>query len=447
MAVRTAVAEVQRLAVRRREGAMSSAVVELILGLVFVFFLFSMLCSGINELIARTLGRRADFLSAGLWSMLDNSQEGEDSRSEPARQYYVAFQSHPLVRQLGPALGDKARAEARGLRGFWRTLCRGLRGAVGGRALKGAMAALPGDPRAGEGDRKRPSYIPPAIFGVVVASFLREENDLPAMPGTVVSAEGEERERGAAHRRRRLGTTLERSLQALVDEAAGDADRLRTSLERWYDAQMERVSGWYKRESKHVLLIIATAVVLSLNVDTVAIARTLWTSPTARSAVADAAQQQIEAAAGTMSTSAPLPPLGGPAAPEAQPSEQPAPAPALTCPGPATATGGPAPTTTAATDAPAAPGAVVAEALDCATSLPIPIGWRLADGEMRNRWDAAWASAVAAFPGGWLLKLLGWGLTVGALSFGAPFWFDLLNRFGSLRAAGTKPKASAEVIG
>jgi hypothetical protein len=37
------------------------------------------------------------------------------------------------------------------------------------------------------------------------------------------------------------------------------------------------------------------------------------------------------------------------------------------------------------------------------------------------------------------LKLLGLAITIGALTFGAPFWFDLLNRFGSVRNSGTKP--------
>lgn len=44
---------------------MSSAVIEVILGVVFVFFLFSMLCSGINEFISRAMNKRADFLAAG----------------------------------------------------------------------------------------------------------------------------------------------------------------------------------------------------------------------------------------------------------------------------------------------------------------------------------------------------------------------------------------------
>jgi hypothetical protein len=42
-----------------------------------------------------------------------------------------------------------------------------------------------------------------------------------------------------------------------------------------------------------------------------------------------------------------------------------------------------------------------------------------------------------------LLVLLGWALTVGALTPGARFWFDLLSKLGSLRSTGPKPPASA----
>jgi hypothetical protein len=41
----------------------------------------------------------------------------------------------------------------------------------------------------------------------------------------------------------------------------------------------------------------------------------------------------------------------------------------------------------------------------------------------------------------WLVAVFGWLVTAIAISLGAPFWFDVLNRFGSLRAAGNKPES------
>jgi hypothetical protein len=36
--------------------------------------------------------------------------------------------------------------------------------------------------------------------------------------------------------------------------------------------------------------------------------------------------------------------------------------------------------------------------------------------------------------------LLGWLITASAMSLGAPFWFDILKRFVSIRSAGKAPE-------
>jgi hypothetical protein len=63
--------------------------------------------------------------------------------------------------------------------------------------------------------------------------------------------------------------------------------------------------------------------------------------------------------------------------------------------------------------------------------LPLPIGW-------------AGDSAAPGATVPWLLeKILGVLLTVAAVSLGAPFWFDVLNQFVNLRAAGDKPASTS----
>jgi hypothetical protein len=44
---------------------------------------------------------------------------------------------------------------------------------------------------------------------------------------------------------------------------------------------------------------------------------------------------------------------------------------------------------------------------------------------------------------GWLSRFLGLAITAAAACLGAPFWFDLLNRMGSLRNVANKPKSDA----
>lgn len=44
----------------------------------------------------------------------------------------------------------------------------------------------------------------------------------------------------------------------------------------------------------------------------------------------------------------------------------------------------------------------------------------------------------------WLAKILGLLLTVGAASLGAPFWFDMLNKFINVRSVGKSPDEVAK---
>jgi hypothetical protein len=66
-------------------------------------------------------------------------------------------------------------------------------------------------------------------------------------------------------------------------------------------------------------------------------------------------------------------------------------------------------------------------------------GWdddrtRLAADIVRNG-DGLFVRSAWAFGAFWR-HLLGWIVTILAISIGAPFWFDLLNRFVNLRSAG-----------
>jgi hypothetical protein len=51
----------------------------------------------------------------------------------------------------------------------------------------------------------------------------------------------------------------------------------------------------------------------------------------------------------------------------------------------------------------------------------------------------SWPSPDESNPEPWHLRLLGWFLSAVAISLGAPFWFDLLNKLMNIRNAGKKP--------
>ena len=44
----------------------------------------------------------------------------------------------------------------------------------------------------------------------------------------------------------------------------------------------------------------------------------------------------------------------------------------------------------------------------------------------------------------WFERILGWLITILALCLGAPFWFDVLNKFINIRSAGKSPGEAAK---
>jgi len=69
------------------------------------------------------------------------------------------------------------------------------------------------------------------------------------------------------------------------------------------------------------------------------------------------------------------------------------------------------------------------------TLKPLPIGWKeFAWFPEDGLWNIRWT----------ILKLIGWAFTGLALSLGAPFWFDTLNKFMNIRGTGAKPKPEGQ---
>ncbi|MFN8541144.1 MAG: hypothetical protein U0232_27130 [Thermomicrobiales bacterium] len=198
---------------------------------------------------------------------------------------------------------------------------------------------------------------------------------------------------------------LKRALTALANEAEGDLTKFRQQVAGWYDEAMERVSGWYKRKVQLIVLLIAFVLAVAMNADSLTLANTFWRDGTLRAAVAAAAEQQAASASSSAGSFTQL--------------------------------------------------AAIQNELD---ALSLPFGWHCGDVSWCHwPWDAA-PSPQATEPGkavppdprlvprtfgDLMTKLFGLGITILALTLGAPFWFDLLGKVVSLRATGSPP-AKAE---
>jgi hypothetical protein len=180
-------------------------------------------------------------------------------------------------------------------------------------------------------------------------------------------------------------SALKARLQTLILGLETDAVACNTAIEKWYDDTMERISGLYKRNTQIVLLLLGLVLAVACNVNLLRIAETLWTSAAARDEVAAVAQLY-----GCKD--------------------------GVSC-----------------NDNDYKKARTTVE--DKLNLLPLGYkGVHFSDviSEVRH--------PSAEVLGRWALNLCGLILTAIAVSLGAPFWFDLVNRLINVRMVGQKPE-------
>jgi len=163
----------------------------------------------------------------------------------------------------------------------------------------------------------------------------------------------------------KIRNDLKRAVLLCIDDAGEELGRARENVERWFEEAMERVTGWYKRKMQLIVVGVAAAVSVALNVDSFEVANALWNDAALRDSVVVAAQRDTAQSLGS------------------------------------------------ALD-------VIEQRLG---GLGLPLGWRSGPEDL-----TAWSAKVA-----------GLLFTTVALSLGAPFWFDLLNRFMGVGSSGRSP--------
>jgi len=356
-----------------------STLLEVAIGMIFVYLLLSLLCSALSELIESFIKFRARDLEKGIVRLLSD----KDLAAE--------FFDHPLVKPLGD----------------------------------------------------NPSYIPARTFSLALwniattktaqgqAAAAGVTQDLASIRAMIAGVEDAKLQ------------NIKKALLTLIDEAGTDINKARANVEQWYNDAMDRVSGWYKRRTHWILIVLGLLAALAFNVDTITVVKALWFNDALRTSVVAAAEDYAKAN--------PTPPPQGTTAPPQ----------------------------TGATPTPMTPEQQAAEARQKIStitgqfnSLNLPVGWpvkprpddpkyqvsdkndaaalKAADDRFKAdtkayETDPRWPAPSENY-GGLIMKLLGIILTALAVSQGAPFWFDLLNKFIVIRST-VKPREKSQPEG
>jgi hypothetical protein len=402
-------------------GLFGSTVLEIAIGMTFVYLLVSLVVSAVNEIIASALKWRANNLWDGMRTLLNDAKDNlgqagqeDENNSTVAHKIY----NHPMVRKLSMS-GKKpsyipSRTFALALLDIIGDPTRDIKSQI-----ESLVAALPEDQK-----MKLQQGMKKVSSAGLAASELKTEllsavNSLPA--------ESSEKKR-LQDLISKMPTTLQelidlsptedlkRTLRVLLEDSEHDIEKLKENIEIWFNNHMDRVSGWYKRKSQFVQIALALVVTFWANVDSILITRALSNDSALRTAIV------------------------------AQAAKEPAPS--------STPQDGASTMSTATQN--------FDKSLDRIEGLGLPVGWTGEESSVdpskpndyrvwpgwlpasggATQWANLWGSTIR-------YHFFGWILTAAAVSLGAPFWFDMLNKFINIRSSGKapeeKPKKPREV--
>lgn len=326
---------------------LGSESLEVGIGLAFLFALLSLVATSLREFIETFLQMRAVMLERGMRELLDD-REGTTTLKH--------LYEHPLLNGL-------------------------LRGKYSGELVKPRLPWNWNKGKRAPLGSNLPAYVPARNFALALMDFAGAQGADAGAGGTPPLTVERLRQGIAAV----PNESVRRALNTAVDHARGDLDQVRVNLEAWFDSGMDRVSGWYRKNTQIMLLGIGFVLAVGMNVNAIHVASALQNNGAVRAViVAEAAGVAERAKTGEAEVDLNT---------------------RLGCTG------------------------ALPEGMTCAQqrieSIPFPIGWT---GEPYWLWDdelTLW---------GWLTNMAGWLLTAVAISLGAPFWFDLLNKFMVIRS-------------
>jgi hypothetical protein len=419
----------------------NSGIIDTAIGIVFIYLLLSLIASAVAEAVEAIMRNRASDLERGIRELITDRRSTGGVTS--------------LVYKMSPWMSDKADATVGKLVATTGTKATNAVASARTEATD-AMAQLYDHPLINglfkgsypevlayrnqnvirrlvqwlwRSSPKLPTYIPAQNFALAlldIAVPANAENQSGAT-GTLADPKSYAQSTNPIRALRNAiveeniippDSKLGRVLLTLIDAAGNDMNQARVNIETWFNNGMDRVSGWYKRRTQFIIFVIGLLVAIALNADTVLVVRKLSTDKELRDSVAAAAVEYAKANAAASPTPMPV------GTPTVTPAPKPAP--------------GEACWQAECKDAPDSPKCNLQKSRCELSSLGLPIGWN-GTGDPFVTWPGwHWKQR-----GGWWWQIywhgIGWLLTALAISLGAPFWFDLLNKFIVIRST-VKPK-------
>jgi hypothetical protein len=255
----------------------SNTAVDVVIGLVFIYLLYSLLATVLTEIVATNLGLRARNLKEAVDRMLnDEDQKAMGFRGfwirlwdsmkllkNPCNPRIINFYNHPEIKYLG-STGIFRNPSAYKAISFSRTLLY-LLNETGYRKLMEGTTQME-DPD--EGD----------IIEVPVPPLTKERIEAALLGIVKDHADPEIIDKDKIV----LDVETAKYVLSMWRDSYGDLTKFKIHLETWFDRTMEQATEWYKRKIQVVLLLIGLLLAWFFNADTFSIVDKLSNDKDAR---------------------------------------------------------------------------------------------------------------------------------------------------------------------
>ncbi len=243
---------------------LNSHVLDVLIGIVFIYLILSLICSAIMEMIAMLLSLRANTRKQWIERVLGKNLAEE-------------LYNHSLIYSLGNK----------------------------GNMIWNWIERIKQQIKKDENDIKKeiygfPSYIPANAFALALISTICKYH---------CKHPTNDRSRCNTHKFMNCllegkldGNCKDEGLSRILDilklfasESDRDVNKFIKSIEDWFNDAMDRVSGWYKRKSQIGIFLIALTIALALNLDTFQIAGAIYKDSVLCDALVNSAKNVVAA--------------------------------------------------------------------------------------------------------------------------------------------------------
>jgi hypothetical protein len=236
----------------------NSVALDIVIGLVFIYLLYSLLATIMSELIASMLGLRARNLKEAIDRMLNDEKpvklikrilDSFNITKSPKNPVVNTFYNHPEIKYLGSS-----------------------------------------------GLFKAPSNFKSTNFSKTVMSIIFGEGKVTR---EMIDSQIEKpmiiyRDKNNVEKVIEIDPETAGYIKGLWDEAQGDVEKFKAMLGNWFDRTMEQTIEWYKRKIRIVTIILGFMIAWLFNADTFVIVKNLSTDKKAREQIVNMAIAYVE---------------------------------------------------------------------------------------------------------------------------------------------------------